>query len=286
MTSKIKMISQSKNKESGVALLFCLIALLILTAITTSLILTSGTETSVNANYRSEETAFFAGKAGVYEALDRMQQSNANSIAGSLPTVVPSGTGGVLYLINAGSSLTVQPWVASTSTSANPYMDDEFCHEGLTISGMTILPADVKCTTVPTGSTWYTSVTSNYPWRGTSAAIPYEWVRINWKINGSESYVSGTGSSATTSSYSVNSAKSATTPVCFNGGSEVLLSTPAGVTPAYTSCEQYQTCAAASPVITTPVYLITALSVTPNGSRQMVQAEAALNPPAITVPAC
>ncbi len=281
MASQMKLKSRSVNREQGVALLFCLVALLILTAITTSLVLMSGTDTTVNANYRSEETAFFAAKAGVYEALDRMQQSNANSIAASLPTT----TSTVLYLINSGSSLTVQPW-----TTTNTYNDDEFCHEGLTIGGWPttaqVLPPDVPCNSLPTGSTWYTSATSNYPWAGTSAAIPYEWVRINWKVNSSESYVSGTGTSAASTAYSVNSSKTASTPVCWNGGSEVLLSTPAGVSPAYTSCEQYQTCGASNPVVMTPVFTITALSVTSNGSRQMVQMEAALNPPSISVSPC
>jgi hypothetical protein len=292
MSRQLKMINQSQHQESGIALVFCLIALLILTAITSSLILMSGTDTAVNANYRSEETAFFAARAGIYEALDRMQQSNANSIACNLPTALPgaiqtvapgclTAPAGVLYLINSGSSLTVQPW-----TSTNAYLDDELCHEGFTISGMTSVPADVPCSTVPTGTTWYAQVASNYPWSGTAAALPYEWVRINWKQNSSATYISGTGTSAATASYSVNSSKSASTPVCFNGGTETLLSTPTGVTPAYTSCEQYQTCAAANPVITTPVYLVTSLSVTPNGSRQMVQAEAALNPPSISVSPC
>jgi hypothetical protein len=265
---------------------------LLLTAITTSLFLFSGTETSVNANYRSEEVAFFAAKSGVYEALDRMQQSNANSIACQLPTCLPRGVqsiapgcttapGSVLYLINSGSSLAVQPW-----STTNTYVDDELCHEGFSISGMSPVPADVPCSTVPTGSTWYATVNSNYPWSGTSTALPYEWVRINWKQNASATYISGTGTLAENASYSVNSTQSSTTPVCWNGGSEVLLSTPTGVSPAYTNCEQYQTCAAVGPVITTPVYLITALSVTSNGSRQMFQAEAALNPPTVTVPSC
>jgi hypothetical protein len=261
--------------------MFCLIALLILTAITTALVLMSDTDTTVNANYRSEETAFFAAKAGVYEALDRMQQSNASSIVASLPTT----TGSVLYLINSGSSLTVQPW-----TLTNTYVDDEFCHEGLSIGGWPttaqVLPPDVPCTSLPSGSTWYTSVNSNYPWSGTSAAIPYEWVRINWKQNSSETYISGTGTSAVAAAYSVNPSKTASTPVCWNGGSEVLLSTPTGVIPAYTSCEQYQTCAPTNPIITTPVYMVTALSVTTNGSRHMVQAEAALSPPSMTVSPC
>src|ERR1700688_4160941 len=111
------MTSPSKNRHHGMALLFCLFALLILSAVTASLIMLSGTETSVNYNYRTEETAFFAAKAGIYEVLDRMQQSNGNPI--TVPTVAPSATGGVLYLINSGSSLTVQPW-----TTTNTYVDD------------------------------------------------------------------------------------------------------------------------------------------------------------------
>ncbi len=274
------MKTQLNTRERGVALLFCLFALLILTAVTASMIMLTGTETAVNYNYRTEEIAFFAAKSGIYEALDRMQQTNSATIAAQIPTVPPSATGGVLYIINAGSSLAVQPWNPS-----NAYFDDEFCHEGYSITGMTATSPDVPCTSVPTGSTWYTTVTSNSPWSGTSTAMPYEWVRINWKQNSSQSYLSG-GTTPVTSYYSVNSGGTSSTPACWNGASEILLSTPAGVSPAYTGCTQYQTCAAASPSISTPVLMITALAVTSNGSRQMVQAEAALNPPSITVPSC
>ena len=269
-----------KHSERGIALLFCLVALLVLTAITAALIMMSSTDTIVNGNYRSEEVAFFAAKTGIYEAMDRMQQTNATSIAANIPTVVPSATGGVLYIINAGSSLTVKPW-----DSTNAYFDTEFCHEGYTITGMAATSPGVPCATVPSGTTWYSTVNSNYPWSGTSAAMPYEWVRINWKENKTQNYVSG-GATPAVSYYSVNTAQTAATPACFNGGAEVLLSTPAGVTPAYTRCEQYQTCAAANPVITTPVLMITAMAITSNGSRQMVQAEAALNPPSMTVSPC
>ena len=280
MTSQSNMKIQPKNGEHGVALIFCLFALLILTAITASLIMLSGTETAVNYNYRTEEISFFAAKAGIYEAQDRMQQSNTNSIAALISTSVPSATGGVLYIINAGSSLTVRPW-----DSANMYFDDEFCHEGYTIAGMSSATPGIPCTTVPTGNSWYTTVNSNYPWSGTSAAMPYEWVRINWKVNSSQSYLSG-GTPPTISTYSVNPSKPASTSVCWNGGSEVLLSTPTGVTPAYTRCEQYQTCGATQPTISTPVLLITALAITSNGSRQMVQTEAALNPPTVAISPC
>src|SRR5579862_3051981 len=181
-----KVMSQLKDRDRGVALIFCLFALLILTAVTASLIMITGTETSVNYNYRTEEIAFFAAKSGIYEALDRMQQGAPNSIASSIPALTTTATPGVLYIINAGSSLTVQPWNPS-----NAYFDDEFCHEGYAMSGMTATSPDVPCTTVPTGSSWYTTVTSNSPWSGTSTAMPYEWVRINWKQNSTESYLSG-----------------------------------------------------------------------------------------------
>lgn len=280
MTSQSNLTSRSRNGEHGVALLFCLFALLVLTGITASMIILSGTETSVNYNYRTEETAFFAAKAGIYEVLDRMQQTNAHSISAQVPTALPSASGGVLYLLNPGSSLTVQPW-----SSTNTYFDHEFCHEGYAISGMSSAPPDIACTTVPTGSSWYTTATSNYPWSGTSTAIPYEWVRVNWKQNSSQSYLSG-GVTPTVSTYSVNSTLPASTPVCWNGSSEVLLSTPTGVTPAYTNCEQYQSCGSTQPTITTPVLLVTAMAITPNGSRQMVQAEAALNPPTVAINPC
>ncbi len=178
----------------------------------------------------------------------------------------------MLYIINAGSSLTVQPW-----NSSNAYYDDEFCHEGYSIAGMTATAPDVPCTTVPTGSSWYTTVTSNYPWSGTSTAMPYEWVRINWKANNSDSYLTSTTTggvtTGTTSSYSVNGTGTASTLVCWNGAAEVLL------TAADTNCGQMQT--GTPPTADTPVYSITALSITPNGSRQMVQTEVAIPPPLV-----
>ncbi len=82
MTKQSEVKNQLNTRERGVALLFCLFALLILTAVTASMILMTGTETSVNYNYRTEEIAFFAAKSGIYEALDRMQQSNAQYYRG------------------------------------------------------------------------------------------------------------------------------------------------------------------------------------------------------------
>ena len=58
----------------------------------------SATETAINANFKSEESAYFAARAGVEEVRDRVLPANANTINASLPTALPSGAGGVLYV--------------------------------------------------------------------------------------------------------------------------------------------------------------------------------------------
>jgi hypothetical protein len=272
-----------RNRESGIALILILLVLMILSAITATLVTMTGTETTVNANYRSEEVALFAARAGLYEVTDRMMQLNAASIATSIPTVVPSATNsGILYLINQTSATgTVAPW-----SITNKYADNELCHEGYTIAGMTNATPDVPCTTLPSGSAWYSTVSSNAPWSGTTAAMPYVWVRLSWKLNNSISYLTTTTTggvtTAATANYSVNGTGTAATPVCWNGASEVLL-TPS----TNTLCEQMIIPSGATAgTADTPVYLVTALAVTSTGARQVVQTEVALPPPAaIATPA-
>jgi Tfp pilus assembly protein PilX len=245
-----------RNQQCGVALILTMFALVLLSALAASLVLVATTETSINYNYRSEQSTFFAARAGVAEAADRLMSTTASTPVITPPSVVPGAAGGVVYLINQGTlSKTVQPWVASTANSPNPYMDDELCHDGYTISGLTSTPPDVPCTTVPSGSSWYTTVTSNAPWSGTAAALPYVWARITLKLNGSVPHLNP-GTTPTTTDYYVNSTQSATSQVCWNGVSEVIM-----------------TAASCQAMGDTNVYLITALAVTPSGSRTMVQSE-------------
>jgi len=279
------MTNIQNKSERGVALLFALFALVILSAIAATLVTMGSTETMVNSNYRSEETAFFAARAGLYEVTDRMMQTNANSIASNIMTatggppfgaVVPSsGNGGIFYLINQTTATgTVAPWDIT-----NKYADTELCHEGYTIGTMTNATPDVPCAgtnALPTGSTWYTTVNSNAPWSGTTAALPYVWVRASWKLNNSLPYLTATttGGVTTTSTsyYSVNGTSS--NPVCFNGANEVVLNYPTN-----TSCNLLTSGSTAD----TPVFLVTALAITPSGARQMVQTEVAAPPPTFTV---
>jgi hypothetical protein len=236
------------NPERGVALLFALFTLLLLSAIAASLVFMTNTETSVNNNYRSERLSAFAAKAGMEEVRDRMA---ALKTAAKLPTTFPPAAGSVLYVLNEGAAPgTVQPWVAG-----NTYMDDEMCHDFAVVQGQQPAP-NVRCTTAPSSAllvpgTLAAPVTSNYPWAGTSAALRYKWVRVTLKQSNSVQL------------YPVNGA--VTTQVCWNGATEVLLNGAA-------------TCQTMSPS-TNPVYMITSLAASTSGTtRRMVQTEVALSP--------
>src|SRR5215469_453075 len=118
---------RTKNPESGVALFFSLFALLLLTAIGAAMIFMAGTETTINSNYRQEQVAYFAAKAGVEEARARMMQSDPNTmyVAGGLldPLTAAAPTTSnhmIYYLVNNGNvANAVQPW-----SSTNAYADD------------------------------------------------------------------------------------------------------------------------------------------------------------------
>jgi hypothetical protein len=275
------------NAERGIALFFTMFALLLLMAIAGALTFTATIETSVNSNYRQEQLAYFAAKAGIEEARARMMQTDPASINAALPTFAPTTTGlpsatglptpGVIYIVNpgAGSSTSVQPW----STSSSTYPDDELCHDGYTTlfsTSTTVFAPGVPCTSggtvvLPTGTSWYAHYPSQLPYSGTVSALPYKWVRIAPKLNSSVSYLDVTSSPATINYYTNNTSGTFTGAAltCWNDAREVPLAI------GDTNCGQMLN-SAGSPM--TPVYLITSLGVSPLGARKMVQAEVALTP--------
>src|SRR5258708_20667054 len=98
------------NQERGVALLFVLFTLLLISAIAVSLVFMTNTETSVNSNYRLERVSSFAAKAGMEEVRDRMPILSTNA---QLPVTLPPLAGSVLYVLNEGAAPgTGQPWTA------------------------------------------------------------------------------------------------------------------------------------------------------------------------------
>lgn len=244
---------QKRGTQRGIALLTALLLLVLLSALALGLMYMSSTETQINSNFRSEQNAYFAAKAGMEEMRDRMMAANTNSISSLLPTVGPtSATSGILYMLNEGATAnSVKPYIW---TAGNKYSDTELCHDGYSVLSLSTPANDVPCTTasqLPSGTPTVTATASQLPFFGTSAALPFKWARLSVKLNGS------------VPNHTVNSSASATNVVCWNGVYEVVSST---------------NCSALSPNAN-PVYLITALAVTPNtNARKMVQGEVALNP--------
>lgn len=230
----------NRKQEKGVALLLALLALMLLTAIAAGMMYMSSTETSIGANFRAEEQAYFSARAGVEEVRDRMLVNNPNTISASLPTALPTSAGGVLYVVQNGVTN-----ANITGLGSSLIADDELCHD-FAFGGMTPVPANVRCTSLPAGTGWFTTRASVAPY-----ALDYKWVRVTLKANSSAPYL-------------VDSGQAGSNQACWNGASEVVA--PAGV-----ACS-------ALPTTASPVYLVTALALTSTGARRIVQQEVGQKP--------
>lgn len=237
---------KQRHQEKGSSLLLAILALLLLSAIAMGMAFMSGTETSVNANFKAEETSYFAARAGVEEVRDRLLPSNTNTLNAVLPTALPTTASGVLYVLQNGVSS------ASITDSTSPLRDDSLCHDFNIFSGGVTIAANLPCPT-PSFTFQTTSSVAPYP-------LDYKWVRVTLKANNSSVYcVDGTAPP---------NACSNGNQVCWDGISERVL--PSG-----------KVCKDLSPTAN-PVYLVTALAITPsgagNGARRLVQQEISQTP--------
>jgi len=66
-----------RNGERGISLVVALLALVMLSAVAIGMMFMSSTEAAVSANFKAQETAYFAARAGVEEVRDRMLPSPA-----------------------------------------------------------------------------------------------------------------------------------------------------------------------------------------------------------------
>ena len=243
---------RSSRNEQGFALLVTIFTLLLLTAIGAGMIALTNTDTSISGNFRDEQSAFFAAKAGIEEVRDRFRSGASNTLSTNTyfsTSNIPGGTNGVLYITNPNGGDTVTPWV--TNGAATVYPDDEICTELSNIG--------TPCgSSGPTGSWYLTTSASTAYAPATGSKLPWKWARITAKTDLTSSGTSSSGGSLASVDGNLSHANYR---VCWNGASEVAI-------PNTTSCAAY----AATPPYQ-PVYVITALAQTPSGSRRMVQAE-------------
>src|SRR5580765_8310931 len=99
------MKTQNKNRnERGVALVAVILTLMLVTAMAAAIIILTNTETNTSSNFKDEQRAFFAAKAGIEEARDRLRTGNAYTLttAGGLPNTgaLPGSSTSILYILN------------------------------------------------------------------------------------------------------------------------------------------------------------------------------------------
>src|SRR5229473_5116121 len=252
----------SRNNEKGIALLIVLMALFLVAAVGMGMIYMSNTETTINANYRDTQLAFFSMRGGLEEMRDRLRASAPNPIA--LPTAMPGSLNSIIYITNPSSASATE---VEPKLYGNTYFDDELCHESFVGSGVTYYPQGTPCPSSAAPPSNATYVASVMPYTGTSSSLKYKWVRITLKQN-------GTFPSALVDSTQFTSSGLAS-QVCWDSinGKEVVASAIG-----YANC----TAAANAGLMIAPVYIVTALAYTPTGSRRVGQYETAafsINPP-------
>ena len=164
----------NRNRQTGAALIIAMFTLLLVSAVALSLVMASGTESSLAGNYRSSTSAYYAGLAGVEEARGRLLPSNANffnktaanfvTVTGVLPTLAP---GQVRYIINPAQGEVVDP-----VSAGNPYQDNEYTKEWANSPG----PWPATLPGVGAGTQYVNSIFLN-----NAAGVPgpmFKWVRI------------------------------------------------------------------------------------------------------------
>ncbi|MBZ5615347.1 MAG: hypothetical protein LAO23_15160 [Acidobacteriia bacterium] len=256
-----------QRTEQGFSLIVALLALMLLSAVAVGMMFIASTETAVSSNFKSEETAYFAARAGVEEVRDRMLPSppspgGAFSLNGSLPAFLPGqGNPWALYILNGKNPTTGADMsmgdVTGLTTTGNILADDELCHDFYGYNGMTYAAANIRCSGtsgLPAGTNWYTSTTSLAP-----LPVDYKWVRVTLKANNSYG--------ASNANLFVDSTQPGANQVCLFGSQAGAHEV---VAPAGTAC---------SSLNATPVYLVTALAVSPSGgskgAKRIVQQEIA-----------
>ncbi len=115
-----KHIKTRRRPQEGIALLIAIFVLLLISVVAIALLVSSGTETALGANYRSSSTVYYAALAGLEESRGRLLTKNPNHFnAAVIPTPFPLGW--TVYVINRSLGDNVVPW-----DQTNQYYDKEY----------------------------------------------------------------------------------------------------------------------------------------------------------------
>jgi hypothetical protein len=149
---RLRYRAKSRKREAGIALIIAIFALLLISVVAIALVVSSGTDSALQSNYRTSTESYYAALAGLEEGRGRLYWKNPDYI--NIPITAATQ---VLYIVNPAVGETVDP------QSANPanYPDTEYQTEfGWPLSGTVV-------TEIPS-----VSVVNGVP------GPLYKWVRI------------------------------------------------------------------------------------------------------------
>src|SRR5580692_9324515 len=114
-----------RRSEKGIALLIAIFVLLLISVVAIALLVSSGTETALGANYRASSTVYYAALAGLEEARGRLLPTNPTYFgAAVISPTAQFPLGQTLYVINRLPGDNIVPW-----DSSNMYYDKERSEE-------------------------------------------------------------------------------------------------------------------------------------------------------------
>jgi hypothetical protein len=157
--TRMKRDCKTRRSQDGIALLIAIFVLLLISVVAIALLVSSGTETALGANYRTSSSVYYAALAGLEEARGRLLPRNPNYFGNSVvpPNLPLSHT---IYVTNSLSGETIHPWDQSNSFYDKEYKT-EFGVEASAVSSWQSVPSI---------------------WDNNSQTVPgpiFKWVRIN-----------------------------------------------------------------------------------------------------------
>jgi len=121
-------IKKGSNSQKGVALLVAMITLLLISGVAIAMIVASGAESSINGNYRSSSSAYYAALAGLEEGRGRLLPTSSNTIAGvsNIPTFGNIMTATQVVYIGNPDTAAGETLAGITTTYPDTEYDAEF----------------------------------------------------------------------------------------------------------------------------------------------------------------
>ena len=146
-------LKKRSNSENGVALLVAMITLLLISGVAVAMIVASGAESSINGNYRSSSSAYYAALAGLEEGRGRLLPASSNTLVGSYG--IPAfGTNmlvnQVTYIVNPNTAAGETTTSVLTTYPDNQY-DAEFGSGKLAAATVASPPAPSRASTNASG---------------------------------------------------------------------------------------------------------------------------------------